>query len=87
MNFFTLPPTSAAKAYAASFALWMSAAARRSLTLSRSPACRLIVDSPTDGAGPSTRTVSSLFVFSIVSSAVMSFVRLAIGSRRSGFSA
>ena len=74
-------PTWSASASAASFALWISAASSSSRTVSRSPARRLALDSPTLAAGGLTVTTSDGFVRSTVSSTVISLVMLAIGTR------
>ena len=76
-------PTSAASAKAESFALWISAAARRSRTRSRSPAVRKMDEPPGATARGETVTTSLGRAFSSVTSAVISFVMLAIAMRRS----
>ena len=53
--------------------------------MSRSPARRFTVDSPTSAASELTVTTSDGFVCSSVSSTVISFVMLAIGTRASAF--
>src|SRR4029453_7308198 len=81
-NLFTSPlPTCAASAHAASFALCTSAASTRSCTEMRSPARRLIVDSPTAAADGGATTTSSSFAWSSATSTVISFVMLATGTR------
>ena len=68
-----------ASASAALFALWMSAPASRSLTVTRSPADSGMRDSPTCAASPLTVTTSVGFRCFRAMSTVMSFVMLAIG--------
>ena len=86
-NSATLPfPTWAARANAASLALWMSAAASRSRTVIRSPASRKMVDSPTVEERAEIFTTSSGLACSSVTIAVMSFVMLAIGTAVFSFS-
>ena len=66
---------------AASFALWISAAAISSRTVSRSPARRWIPEPVTPTASRSTVTTSPGFDRSRAIRTVISFVMLAIGSR------
>ena len=73
------------RAYAASFALWISAAARRSRIGSRSPGWRRIDDSPTRAAIGRTVTSSPGRACSSATSAVISFVMLAKARRWSTF--
>ena len=76
-------PTSAASAKAESLALWISAAASRSRTRSRSPAVRKMDEPPGATARGETVTMSLGRAFSSVTSAVISFVMLAIAMLRS----
>src|SRR5215211_7052242 len=71
----------AAIAYAASFALWISAALIRSPSDRRSPARSLTVDSPTTSAWGSTTTLEPTRARSSATRTVISFVMLAIGTR------
>ena len=77
-------PTCSASAHAASFALWISAASIRSRTESRSPARSGMLDSPTAAACGEIVTMSSRRACSSVTSTVIIFVRLAIGTRLAG---
>ena len=66
-------------------ALWMSDASIRSWTVIRSPARRLMDDSPIEAACGDTVTTSVGFVCSSATSTVISLVMLAIGSFCEGF--
>ena len=74
-------PTYEASASAASFALATRAASSRSRTVRCSPATSPAEDSPTEAASGLTVTSAFKRVCSSVSSTVISFVMLAIGTR------